>query len=717
MMGTGSIFATACARKTGLYAVKNDHRRTNLFPLAQLGAAFSVGILLSHTNVPYLLLAGGAVLAALGCFTFLICKRHLLATVLLILAFTCCGATLALLELRPPDSSRVKRLLEDGLIKPGQSVEITGVLQRNPETSWDTVYLTFRVERISINGVEQRATGVVSLVAPAPTDLQPLKELQLRYGARVRVMTVLERTNNFRNPGVFTYTEYLDRKGYDASASIKSVRLIERLDDERVFLPLAWVYDWRTQLQRQIDMRFSSDTAGVLDAALIGNRYNLSASAEERFRDGGTFHVLVISGLHITFLGGLVFVVTRRLTRNRTSQFVVCFIIVWAYSIAVGAEPSILRAALMFTVVMFAPLVSRAASGLNGVGAVAVLLLVWKPSSLFDPSFQLTFVSVIAILVLAWPLLHQLSAVGLWHPARATPYPPTCPDWIRRLAESLFWNERDGSRHLERSNYKYRLLKTRTGRTLQRAHLQRLARFAFAATVVSLSVQVALLPFLIIYFHRLSLASVVLNIFVGVAMAAVAITALAGIALSQVSSTLSEPLIVAANGLNWLMVHSVDPFARAQIASIRLPQYSGWAFSLYVLYYAPLATCSYLLARWEPLEWPRKGKALGRNRKLLWAALGAQLFAITLLIVHPYSVPSAPGKLRIDFLDVGQGDAALMTLPDGSTVLWMAEVAPASSNGLELRIRPSRLRARRAVLESPWSQNICGGGDLIALTI
>ncbi len=649
--------------------MKNDYRRTNLFPLAQLSAAFSAGILLSNISVPAPLFIGCAVLSTFGCFTFLICKRPLLATVSLFLAFTGCGATLALLELRSPESTRVKRLLDDALVKPGQPVEITGVLQRNPETSWDSVYLTFRVEQISINGSDQQATGVVSLVAPAPTDRQSLEELQVRYGARVRVMTVLERTNKFRNPGVFTFTEYLDRKGYDASASIKSLRLIERLDDERVFLPLAWVYDWRNHLQKQIDKRFSPDTAGVLDAALIGNRYNLSTSAEERFRDGGTFHVLVISGLHITFLGGLVFFVTSRFTRNRTTQFVVSVAIVWAYSIAVGAEPSILRAALMFSVVMLAPLVSRAASGLNGVGAVAVVLLVWKPSNLFDPSFQLTFVSVLAILVLARPLLHQLSAIGVWQPARATPYPPSCPEWVRRLAESLYWNEGQGSRHLERSNYKYRLLKARTAKALQRAYLQRLTRFVFAATVVSLSVQIALLPFLIIYFHRLSLASIVLNIFVGVVMAAVAFTALAGVALSQVSATLSEPLIVAANGLNWLMVHSVDPFARANVASIRLPQYTGWGFSFYVLYYAPLAICSYLLAKWQPLELPKKGKDFRRKRRFLWVALGAQLVAITLLIVHPASVSETQGKLRIDFLDVGQGDAALITFPDGSTVL------------------------------------------------
>ena len=132
-------------------------------------------------------------------------------------------------------------------------------------------------------------------------------------------MTVLERADNFRNPGVSSFTDYLDRKGYDATGFVKSPLLVERLENVRVFLPLRWLYGWRRKLQTEIDSRFSRDTAGVLDAALLGNRYNLSRSTSERFREGGTFHVLVISGLHITFLGGLVFLVARRFTKNPLS--------------------------------------------------------------------------------------------------------------------------------------------------------------------------------------------------------------------------------------------------------------------------------------------------------------------------------------------------------------------------------------------------------------
>jgi len=418
----------------------------------------------------------------------------------------------------------------------------------------------------------------------------------------------------------------------------------------------------------EIDSRFSAETAGVLDAAVLGNRYNLSRSASERFREGGTFHVLVISGLHITFLGGLVFLIARRFTKNRALQFILSAAVLWAYSLAVGAESSVTRAALMFTIVLFAPLVSRRAASLNALGGTALALLAWRPADLLDPSFQLTFVSVLAILIFAWPLLQRMSEIGSWRPTRETPYPPECAPWLRSFCESLFWSEREGQRELEQANYSYRLLKAPLAGKLERIHCQALVRYLFEAVVVSVCVQIALLPLLVVYFHRLSFASFLLNIGVSLMMAGVAILAAVALFIAQVSSTFAAPLISLANSLNWAMVHSVDPFAKVGAASVRLPEYTGGAAMVYVLYYLPLTMLAVSLSRWRPLQLPAS-KVFAGTRRVTRLALLAQLFAVALVVLHPGSAGRPTGKLRIDFLDVGQGDSALITFPDNTTLL------------------------------------------------
>src|SRR2546430_13807917 len=172
-------------------------------------------------------------------------------------------------------------------------------------------------------------------------------------------MTTLDRDENFRNPGVLPFTEYLERKGYDATGVIRSPLLVERLDDDPVFLPLAWLYEWRERLEREFGARFSAQTAGVLDAALLGNRYNVSHAVAERLRAGGTFPVLVIAGPHIGFLGWLGFLFVGRMTRRGALQFVVAVGLVWGYVIAVGPQVPVVRAGLMFTVIIFARIVWR----------------------------------------------------------------------------------------------------------------------------------------------------------------------------------------------------------------------------------------------------------------------------------------------------------------------------------------------------------------------
>jgi competence protein ComEC len=650
-------------------------------PLPQLAAAFALGIL----GAPFLavslsLVVSLAALTTILAVTALLWPRSRKTAMLFVTVATLfLGSSLATIDKNKVPANQLKRLLGEGTIVVGEPVELTGRLERDPEVAPERLYLLLRVQRLRSNQTERDVSGEVLLLAPVSgaSPQQEFDQLDLRYGARIRVMTTLERADSFRNPGVSSFTEYLDRKGYDATGFVKSPLLIERLENERVFLPLAWLYEWRRKLQVEIDSRFSTETAGVLDAALLGNRYKLSRSTSERFREGGTFHVLVISGLHITFLGGLVFLIARHFTRNGALQFLLSVTVLWAYSLGVGAESSVVRAALMFTVVLLAPLLSRRASSLNALGGAALALLAWRPGDVLDPSFQLTFVSVLAIVIFAWPLLEKMSEVGSWRPTRETPYPPACTIWLRNICESLFWSERKAQRELERANYSYQLFKVPLAGTLERLHLQRLLRYAFGAVVVSVCVQMALLPFLVVYFHRLSFASFLLNIGVSLMMAGVAITAGVAILVAQVSNVVAAPLISVANYLNWIMVHSVDPFAKVGAASIRLPEYNGYAGSVYALYYIPLTLLAVSLSRWKPLHLPKSGISPAPRRTPRFVAnpasarlaFVAQLFAIALIVLHPFSAGRPQGKLRVDFLDVGQGDAALVTFPDNTTLL------------------------------------------------
>jgi competence protein ComEC len=632
----------------------NPHR--SLFsqhPLTQLAVAFAAGVCAAHYfswRLGIVLIFG--VVCSVVAVTLLVRKRVQAAGLVLLCAMFFAGVTLASLERRADESSELKKFVDEST----KSVTLTGVLDGPPEFARDRLYLSVRVEGIDSEAI---VNGRVSLLAPfrSATTAESYRALQLRYGTRINVRTTLDRTGNYRNPGVSTLSEYLDRGDYDATGIVRGPGSIARLDDTAVFPPLTRLYQWRERLQREIDARFAPETAGVLDAALLGNRYNLSQSASERFREGGTFHVLVISGLHISFIGGLVFLIVRRFTKRRLLQFVLPATIVWSYSLAVGAEASVVRAALMFTFAGLAAIVFRQATSLNALGAAALILLVRSPKEIFDPSFQLTFLSVLAIVAIAWPLLLKLSAIGTWHPTRSTPYPPACSRALKTFCEILFWSERKWQQELDRSPHDYRLFKAKAAGWLERYHVQRCLRYVFSAVAVSACVQVVLLPLMIVYFHRLSLASLVLNIVVSVLLAALVAVALLALLISQ------APLFKLADAINWLMVHSVDPFSSFDWATFRLPEYSGHAAFIYAIYYLPLLLLLLTLSHWRPLA------LLKQHHRFVLPMSLLQVLLIATLVLHPLSRGRADAQLHVDFLDVGQGDSAIITMPDGTTLL------------------------------------------------
>ncbi|HEX5690217.1 MAG TPA: ComEC/Rec2 family competence protein, partial [Roseiflexaceae bacterium] len=391
-----------------------------------------------------------------------------LVTCALLLGFACAGAGLWGLHAAQVAPTRVARLFERGAWRTDEPVELIGMLATAPEAAPDRFYLSIEVEQLATLGQTHAATGAVQIVAPVRDEAtrQEYATLQLDYGTRLRLLAMINIESGFGNPGAPQFGELLELRGVDATGWVKSPLLIERLGEAQRNSLLWRLYRWRAAAIEQLIQINRQPAAGILAASLWGSRYWLDRRAAQTFREGGTFHLLVISGLHVTVIAAVLLWLARRVWRSRIMQYAAVIVLLWAYTVMVGAQPAITRAAVMITVALLGQLLYRQALGANTLAASALVLLAWQPRDLFNPGFQLSFLTVLVIVALVAPLYERLQRVGAWEPTASTPYPPCVPRTIKQFAELLFWDERKYLVEMKEGAVKYRIEKWRAARWL-----------------------------------------------------------------------------------------------------------------------------------------------------------------------------------------------------------------------------------------------------------
>jgi len=665
-----------CFEKFSLCSeIMSDERLTSssknftLFPLPRLAACFAFGILSAKfLSLDWQIYLAVGMLFAVMTAVFI---KQKFAFIFLFIAFIAVGGFSFQIENRRAAPDRLKILYESEQIKSGDPIEIEGVLQGKPELTIGGFFLEIRSEKAIYRNSEIKVSGKVRLFAPVADRgiEEEYERLNLQYNSIVRFACNLQREDNFINAGVVSQKEILDQKGIDATGVIKSPLLVEKIGNAPTFKPTAWLFNRREDLIVKFSGNFNVSTAGVLIASLLGNRYFLDNRTADVFREGGTFHVLVISGLHVTFIGGLILYFVRIFTGKKLWLFIIAVSLLWAFAVAVGAEIPVARAALMFTILLFSTVIYRRGTLLNALGACALVLLVWRPNDLFTQSFQLTFQSVAALVLIAFPLLEKLRAIGEWSLSAETPAPPRVPNRLKRFCETLYWRENVWQIEGKRNVWTANLFKSPYINWTEQSVLQKIVRYIFEGAVVSLIVQISLLPLMIIYFNRVSFSGILLNLWVGVVIALESFTAVFAVALAQMSDVLAFPFIKITEFFNWLLISIPDLFVETGWASFRVPTYSGEPKALYFLYFAPVLILTILLFRWNPFALDYKSRnAKFEKRAFRFAVLSLAVLSC-LIVFHPFSAPAPGGRLQIDFLDVGQGDSAFISFPNGETML------------------------------------------------
>ena len=277
---------------------------------------------------------------------------------------------------------------------------IVGVVNRPPDKYEKSLTLQIEVETLALLE-EGQAAG-----EPVPVRGQLLARLPVggdwRYGDRVALVGVPSAAEEESSA---SYASYLERQGISAVLSYPRISLLRHNAGSPL---LALLYDLRSLALATVRQLWPQPESALMAGILLGYDRDLPPQVTEAFQQTGTAHIIAISGFNISILAGLFVRGFGRFTR-RWIAVVLALLSISFYTLLVGAQPSVVRAAIMGAVGLFGPLLGRRQVGANSLAFVAALMCLFNPTLPWDISFQLSFSGTLGLVLFADPLLSGLT--------------------------------------------------------------------------------------------------------------------------------------------------------------------------------------------------------------------------------------------------------------------------------------------------------------------
>ncbi len=230
--------------------------------------------------------------------------------------------------------------------------------------------------------------------------------LDLKAGDSIQAYCWLDRFKTTTNPGQFDVAKYMARRNVFIAASIESRDSIKLLENSHT--------DYLSKVKRKLreiamqallgDTLAENQSQGLLQALLLGYRQNIDNATYEAFRKTGLLHFICLSGMNFMILFWIIWRLCKTAGLMKPAQAIICMAAASTFLLVIPPNSPAIRAAIMSSIFCISFLFRRKYNPFNTLSLAAVILLLVRPTYLFEPGWQLSFASVAGILLFTGPI-------------------------------------------------------------------------------------------------------------------------------------------------------------------------------------------------------------------------------------------------------------------------------------------------------------------------
>jgi competence protein ComEC len=381
-------------------------------PLIPIFIAYTVGIYSGHFDLPFFPQGWIFILILLVFWTFLLLmKRSRMGSWVASCIFFLLGIFSIQLYLHPQHP--ISHLIHfTGL----ERMSLEGIVDRPPERSRGRTQLLLRSQKvifpnrpISVNGF-----ALIFLKEEDPS---------LRAGDRLRLLCKLYSPRGFHNPGVFSYERHLAFQRIYTIGFSSGEKGLVKLGRGFKNPFLLRMESWRDHIRDFLGKEANPLSSSIFKALVLGEQGDIPEEVKEQFIVTGIAHLLAISGDHLGIVALLSFSLLIWILKRSEFLLLTLDVKKWAaaltlpclllYTFIAGGGISVIRATIMVITFFLSILFNRERNLLHTLVLAAFLILIVSPPSLFDVSFQLSFLAVLSILYLVPRILRELKQEGI----------------------------------------------------------------------------------------------------------------------------------------------------------------------------------------------------------------------------------------------------------------------------------------------------------------